>query len=63
MSIRNGEVSYEKIFSLQKRLAKEMDEARIASALPEQPDVEKINSLLMEIYSDAFHMVGDKEKN
>ena len=61
MSIRNGEVPYEKIFSLQKRLEKELNETRINSALPEQPDMEKVNDLLMEIYSDAFHIVGKKE--
>ena len=56
MSIRNGEVPYEKIFALQEKLEKEMDEARMASTLPEYPDAEKINDLLMEIYEDAFHI-------
>ena len=57
MSIRSGEVPYEKIFDMQEKLEKEMDEARIASTLPEIPDMKKIDDLLMGIYSDAFGLV------
>lgn len=56
MSIRNGEVPYEKIFALQTRLEKEMEDVMMSSTLPDQPDFEKINGLLMNIYQDAFRI-------
>lgn len=54
MSIRHGEMPFEKIFAMQEKLEKEMDEARIFSTLPEHVDSEKIDDLLMKFYSKAF---------
>ena len=54
MSIRHGEMPFEKVFAMQERLEKEMDDARIASTLPEQVDSKKIDDLLMEIYAKAY---------
>lgn len=56
MSIRNGEVPYEKVFAMQEKLEQEMELAMKASSLPELPDAKKIDDLLMEIYADAFHI-------
>ena len=56
MSIRNGELPYEKIFEMQKKLEAEMEIARIKTKLPEHVNMNKINDLLMEIYSKTYKM-------
>ena len=56
MSIRNGGLPYEKIFEMQKELEAKMETARIETKLPEKVDMDKINDLLMEIYSEVYKM-------
>lgn len=50
MSIRRGEVEFEKIFELQKKLKKELDAAYAETTLPDEPQIGKINKMLEEIY-------------
>ena len=54
MSIRTGEMPFEKVFALQEKLEREMEEANANSKLPDKADMDKINDLLKEIYAEHF---------
>lgn len=47
MSIRNGEVPFEKIFELQRKLGIEMEKARDESKLPDNPRYDEINDFVV----------------
>ena len=59
MSIRNGEMPFEKIFALQEKLEREMEEANAESKLPDRADMGKINELLLGIYGRHFGINSD----
>ena len=52
MSIRNGEYDFDKVFSLQKKLERELQEAYETSKLPEQVDEKRINSFVCDVYEE-----------
>lgn len=54
MSIRHGEIGFDKVFEMQEKLEKEMDKAMSESKLPERADMESINDILMYIYRKRF---------
>lgn len=54
MSIRHGELPFDKLFALQEKLSIAFDDVRATSSLPEIADEEKVNNLLLQIYSDYF---------
>ena len=60
MSIRNGEMPFEKVFALQEKLEKEMEVANAESKLPDRADMGKINDLLMGIYTEHFGLNIEK---
>ena len=50
MAIRNGEVPYKDIFTMQAELEADMKKALEESTLPERADTEAVNKLLMDIF-------------
>ena len=50
MSIRNGEVPFEKIFELRNKLELELQKARDESKLPDEPSYDKINDFIVKNY-------------
>ena len=59
MTIRQGEMKFEKIFELQKKLEIDMFDALENTKLPAQPNMTAINDFLMSIYKK--HSVYEKE--
>ena len=49
MSVRNGEVGWDKVFEMQEKMRLELDKAYEKSKLEEEPDMEKVNELIVEI--------------
>ena len=54
MSIRNGELPFEKVLAMQERLEREMNDAHRKSTLPDQVESKKIDDLLMSVYAEAY---------
>lgn len=54
MSIRNGEVSFDEVFSHQEKMEVEMRKAYDESKLPDAPDMERINEFVINVYRKCF---------
>jgi len=53
MDIRNGEYSFDEIFKLTSEYQKQFDVAAENTILPSEPDMEKVEDLLMQLYSTS----------
>lgn len=58
MSVRNGEVSFDEIFALQRGLEKDMRTAYEQSKLPERTDKDAVNSFVVEQFRE-FYGLGE----
>lgn len=59
LSIRNGDWSYEKLIEYTDAMMLELDELYEKSSLPDAPDQQKINDLMIEIYRDYWKQAGE----
>lgn len=58
MSVRNGEVSFDRIFALQRGLEKDMQQAYERSKLPERVDENAVNAFVVEQFREFYGLDG-----
>ena len=58
MSVRNGEVSFDRLFALQRGLEKDMQQAYERSRLPERVDKDAVNAFVVEQFREFYGLDG-----
>ena len=58
MSVRNGEMSFERVFSHQRALEKDMQAAYEFSKLPERVDNDAVNAFVVEQFREFYNLDG-----
>ena len=61
MTIRNGEMPFEKLFELQRKLECRLQKAKDNSKLPEQPNIQAINQFVINTLADTVVDMRRKE--